>query len=372
MNKSETLYEILGISYSSTLEDIKKAYKKLALKHHPDRNLNDKESEDKFKKIAEAYSILSDSEKRKQYDTYGDLYMSNKMNLDDISPFGIFEKMFGQPNGQNQFTAMFQMTGNMEDDIKSFTHKMFQFKPLIINIPFTLEQCFNGDIVQQEIEVKKDNKNIIEIIRVNIPKGVRNKQRMVIKNKGHQNNGKRGNITIIFEEQPHPIYKRKGNHLFMDKKILLLEAINGLEFIIKPIFGGCLILENYDDDIIDGDTLHTIRKFGLPDLNQNDVIGNLYINYKIIFPKGLSKDRKQLLNQLLPQRTSLPSSTHTLIRKKLKSCNEKEIVYSQSNPRKSKGLFGSLFNGILNQSFPSGLDSDFNIDDLPINSCVQQ
>ena len=93
MEQKESLYSILGIQSDATENEIKKSYRKLAFKYHPDRN-PDEESTEKFKKIAHSYSILSDPEKRKNYDQFGDSFLNNSTNFEDISPFKIFNNIF--------------------------------------------------------------------------------------------------------------------------------------------------------------------------------------------------------------------------------------------------------------------------------------
>jgi DnaJ family protein B protein 4 len=381
MSKKQNLYDILEISRDSDSDSIKKNYRKLALKYHPDRN-KDPKSENHFKNISEAYSILSDPSKRRNYDLLGDSFFESSIQ-NDISPFKIFDQMFSG----NSFMSenVFTMTGNIEDDIKNFTQSFINLKPLIIKIDFTLEQCFNGDKIKKNIEIKRKLydkiQTIEEILEIDIPKGVTNQYRKTLRGKGNEDkSGKKGNILIIYNELPHDKYKRKGINLVYEKKILLNEALNGLEFVLKPIFGGHIILESYNNDVIDGDTIHILKKFGLPDITENSKIGDLYINYKIIFPKNLSDERKKLLLKILPRRSPLPDSTKQLIRKKLNICNDKEITIFNEKPKtKFKSMLDDIMKNPMNSAFSFGFGMDiggnnplenFNIGE-ETSSCIQ-
>lgn len=390
MAKSENLYSTLGIQRQATETDIKKAYRQLAFKFHPDKN-PDQQDNEKFQKITNAYSVLSDPDKRRNYDMFGNI----DINIEEISPFKIFDEIFksnpGMGNPLFDFTNgfpgsslndslsgesnvgggfmgsnLFCMTGNIDTDLKSFAQKFINLRPIIKKVEFTLEECYSGCEKAIEIErsIMVNGKPIKQkdITYIKIPKGVKNKQRETLKGEGNEDtSGKKGDLILIFIEQKHPIYERVNNNLIMEKQILLSEALGGLEFICKTIFNSKLILETSPEEVLDGNTLHTLEGFGLPEVNSN-VYGHLFIKYKIIFPKNLDIERKKLLNKILPQRKPIPLKYSDLIRKKI-TVNKNTDLQFPHKPNKNQ-FMENIF-----QNMDTLLGGEF---DLPIPNCVQQ
>lgn len=364
MNITKKLYNILDISPNSDLNTIKKSYRKLAFKYHPDRN-NGKSTEKNFHQISEAYSVLSDPVKKKNYDQFGDEYLNSGVNFDDISPFKVFDNIFkNNPFFDNE--NMFCMTGNIEDDIKNFAKSFMNLRPLVVKVEFTLEQCYCGDTIEQEIDrnilINGRLKKKKEHIKIEIPKGVLDKERKIIKNRGnHDLNGKSGDLIIIFNELPHQVFERQGEHLRYEKKIILSEALYGVEFIFKTIYGANIVLKSKKDEIIDGNTYHSLEKFGLPMRHKEGEYGNLFIKYSIIFPEYLSSERKELLNKILPKRKPLPNYSEGLITKLLRKIDDKSVVMWEN--KKQPGL-----DSFLKNSLNGFVGSSLNIE---VPGCIQ-
>ena len=358
------LYKILEVTEGDNIDIIKKKYRQLAFKYHPDRNIG-KNTDSKFQDISQAYSILSDPIKKKSYDQFGDTYINKQVNFEDISPFKVFDNIFkNNPFFNNE--NMFCMTGNIEADIKNFTQSFMNLRPLIIIVEFTLEQCYSGDIIKKEID-----KNIVisgrltkkkEIIKIEIPKGILDKERKILKNKGNCDlNGNYGDLIILFKEIPHAQFERQNEHLKFEKKIILSEALSGVEFIFNTIYDAKIVLKSNTDEIIDGNTYHCLEKFGLPLRNNPNTYGNVYIKYSIIFPEYLSKERKKLLLQILPKRKPLPVISQTLVKKNLKKIDTNQITIWEKKETNLKSIF--------NHTLKSFIGIDTNIE---IPSCLQQ
>lgn len=225
-------YKILEIDKNASQDDIKKAYRKLARKMHPDLNPNDKEAHKKFQAINEANEVLSDPEKRKKYDQYGK----------DWQHADQFEQQ-RRSGGQQRYSGGQQFTGDDEGDFSSFFESLFggggrrssqaKFRGQDYNAELTLSLTDAMETKQQIITVNGKN------IRITIPAGIENGQ--VIKLKGYGapgvNGGPSGDLYITFSITPHPHFKRLGNDLYTTANIDLYTAVLGGEFILNTMNG---------------------------------------------------------------------------------------------------------------------------------------
>jgi DnaJ family protein A protein 2 len=251
---TQDLYSVLGITKEASQSDIKKAYKKLAFKHHPDKGGD----EEMFKKISHAYSILSDEAKRKQYDTFGTVDEQDGMNMQNFQD--IFESMFsGQGGGfetmfgGGPFGGMFQMASNRQSEKSPEKH---------INLKVSLEEVFTGKTIPYRLLTKKytsgmtcvncqgkgrlqqcvqiapgmmtqsisnctvckgsgktyDEKYAIrkeEIVEIPIPKGIPSGQRLAIRGKGDEYSGiERGDVIVTVEHKPHSTFQKSSRNPF--------------------------------------------------------------------------------------------------------------------------------------------------------------
>jgi curved DNA-binding protein len=285
-------YSILGISKNASEQDIKKAYRKLARKYHPDLNPNDKVAEQKFKEINEANEVLSNPENRKKYDAYGkdwehaEAYEKAKQqqhyqrgnqqqhsggfNESDFSDF--FESMFGgrasrQQGGQVKFRGQ-DFNAELQLDIKDVytTHK----RTLTVN-----------------------NKNI----RITIPAGIENGQ--VIKIKGHGgkgiNGGPNGDLYITFTITNNTSFKRDKNNLYTSIDLDLYKAILGGEATINTFDGKVKV--KVKPETQNGSQLKLKGK-GFPVYKKQGAFGDLYITYNIKTPTNLTNKEKELFTEL--------------------------------------------------------------------------
>jgi curved DNA-binding protein len=291
-------YKILGIDKNATEEEIKKAYRKLARKFHPDLNPNDKEAERKFKEINEANEVLSNAENRKKYDKYG----KDWKHADE------FEK--AKQHQQHQSNAQYQSSGNYSDnaDFSDFFESMFgggsgtrgnntKFKG----------QDFNTELQLELKDVYTTHKRIITIngknIQLTIPAGVENGQVLKLKEQGGEgvNGGPKGDLYIKFAIENHSKFKLDKNDLYSTVGLDLYTAILGGE-IIADTFDGKVKLKISPET--QNGTKVKLKGKGFPKYKQDGVFGDLYLMYEIKIPTHLSEKEKELFTELSKLRNS--------------------------------------------------------------------
>lgn len=284
-------YKILGIDKSATEDDIKKAYRKLARKLHPDLNPNDKEAHHKFQQVNEANEVLSDPEKRKKYDTYGK----------DWQHADQFEQQ-KKSRAQSQNTGGQQFYGNADGgDFSSFFDSMFggpgqssrqtKFRGQDYNAELKLNLTDGLLTHQQTLTVNGKN------IRITIPAGIENGQ--VIKLKGYGaagvNGGPSGDLYITFVIAPHPTFKRLGNDIYTTVKIDLYTALLGGETTIDTLTGKVKLTVKPETQ---SGTKIRLRGKGFPVYKKEGETGDLYVTYEVELPTNLTEEQKKLFTEL--------------------------------------------------------------------------
>ena len=315
MNNEENLYKILNINEKSTNEEIKKAYRKLSLLYHPDRQNGDSE---RFKKINDAYTTLSDQELRKKYD-----YELKNPNFPFFSsggsPDDIFADIFVNhfmnsgmfPGLQPEF---FNIHGNQNNPNVKIYHNgvplnfggsggMFLEKPstIIKNVTITMDQVLIGSVIPIDIErwiIENGNKIFEkEIMYIDIPKGIDNGEIIVFKNKGNViNENNKGDIKVVVNVNNDTDFIREGIDLIYKKSITLKECLCGFSFELKYINGKIYTLNNESGNIIVPDYRKVISKLGLSRDNHQ---GNLIIVFNVEFPKTLSIETINKLKEIM-------------------------------------------------------------------------
>jgi len=314
-------YEILGVSENADDSEIKKAYMKLSLKYHPDRNPeNVEEATKKFQEINSAYEEIKDEQSRAKYNhklKYGDnaVFEGNEMN--DINQF--FNMMFGGRGGGfpgfpgmgGGFPGMGGM-GGMPGNIHVFhmggpgmnPEFIFQQKPqpILKTIDITLEHAYFGGSYTIDLErnIIKNGMHITEIetIHVDIPKGISNKEVIVLSNRGHMiNENNIGDLKISVNILPHNIFKREGNDLVFLKKLSLKDSLCGFLLEIKHFNGKILNMNN----IVNPTIIKPGYKKIVPNMGMitNQQTGNLIIDFEIEFPDKLDSDKIESLKNIL-------------------------------------------------------------------------
>lgn len=298
----EDPYNTLGVSGNATPEEIKKAYRKLSLLHHPDRNGN----EETFKKINTAYETLSDPHKRNEYD------MSRQFQEMDLNQ--IFGSIFGMGGGP--FTGVHIGGGGgpihirhmrhghsqgppsgffFENDIHTHHQQPFPFeKPtaIIKNITLNMEQVCNGSNIPIEIErwiVENGQKTFEkETVYLKTPKGIDDNEIIILREKGNIiHNNVKGDVKIIVNVLNDTPFKRQGLDLIYEKNISLREALLGFSFDLNYINGKTYTIHNKPNNIITPGYKKTIPNMGIT--RENDT-GNIIIVFNVIFPKFLSEE----------------------------------------------------------------------------------
>ena len=282
-------YKILGVEKTATEEDIKKAYRKLARKLHPDLNPTDKDAHKKFQQVNEANEVLSDADKRKKYDQYGkdwqhaDQFEQQRQNQRHSS-FGGGQQFGG--DGDNDFSNFFEsMFGG------SGRSRQTKFKGQDYNAELKLNLTDVLETHQQTLTVNGKN------IRITISAGIENGQ--VIKLKGHGaagvNGGPAGDLFITFSILNHPHFKRSGNDLFTTVPIDLYTAMLGGETTIDTLKGKVKLKVNPETQY---GTKIRLKGKGFPVYKKEGEAGDLYVTYEIKLPTKLTEEQKTLFTAL--------------------------------------------------------------------------
>jgi curved DNA-binding protein len=217
-------YEILGISKNASDDEMKKAYRKLAMKYHPDRNPNKKDAEERFKEINEAYAVLSDKEKRKQYDTFGAEGFHQRFTQEDIfRGFDFDEILSGLFGGRGKREFRFGRGGFEFGDLfggrgahQDMGRMPQRGEDILYELPITLEEAALGG--EKRVSFQKESGGVEEI-RVKIPKGITPGKKLRVAGKGAagKNGAPAGDLYLQVSVMEHPVYQREGNDLTRER-----------------------------------------------------------------------------------------------------------------------------------------------------------
>ncbi|WP_417941921.1 DnaJ C-terminal domain-containing protein [Flavobacterium sp. RS13.1] len=291
-------YKTLGITKSATEADIKKAYRKLARKYHPDLNPNDKEAEKKFKEINEANEVLSDPENRKKYDKYG----KDWQHADEFEKAGYNPKQQQYSTNQQNSRDFSGFGGDFsESDFSDFFNSMYGSGQSGRNKVKYRGQDFNAELQLDLAAVYTTHKQNLTVngknIRITIPAGVENGQ--IIKIPGHgglgANGGPNGDLYITFLIENNADFKREGNNLYADVDLDLYTAILGGEINVKTFDGKVKIKVPAETQT---GTKVKLKGKGFPVYKKENEFGDLFITYKLKIPTQLSEKEKELFQEL--------------------------------------------------------------------------
>ncbi|RDC57530.1 J domain-containing protein [Pedobacter chinensis] len=290
-------YKILDLKKDASTEDIKKAYRKLARKHHPDLNPNNEEANKKFQQINEANEVLSDPEKRKKYDKYGkDWQHADQLDAQEQQRRQ-YQSQGGGGFGGGNYSGNFG-----SDDFSDFFSSMFGGGGGRSgrNSPFK-GQDYNADLQLNLLDAYTTHKQTLTVngkqVRITIPAGVENAQKIKLPGYGEPgvNNGPPGDLYIKFNITDHPRFKRKGNDIYIHEEIDLYTAILGGEKIVETLNGKVKL------KIPEGtqpDTTLRLKGKGFPIYKKENQFGDLYIKWQVKLPTNLNAEQKELFEKL--------------------------------------------------------------------------
>jgi curved DNA-binding protein len=321
MAAAKDYYKILGVAKNATPDEIKKQYRKLAMETHPDRNKDDKGAEEKFKAINEAYAVLSDPQKRKQYDTFGSAGFHQRYSQEDIfqgfdigdilKDFGfttddVFGSMFGRgkrggrktgrrqrsPFGSGQgfdFQDIFGMSGGQgfggQEPVRG--------ADLRAAITITLEEAARG--AKKSVTLSAGGKK--QTLNVKIPAGVSDGKRLRLTGKGEPgpSGAPPGNLYLTVRVQPHPVFRREDNHLYLEKEIKFSEALLGTSIEVPT-----LLEETRKVRVPPGTQPGSkirLRGMGMPAMG-GGTPGDAFVTLRIAVPKKLNERQRKLAEEL--------------------------------------------------------------------------
>lgn len=336
-------YNILKVNRNATDDDLKKSYRRMAMKWHPDKNpTNKQEAEAKFKQISEAYDVLSDPQKRAIYDQYGEEglkgmpppgsqsaasssngsrgpsnFQFNPRDAEDIfaelfgnnSPFG-FETMSRAKSTRFQTDGggTFSRFGGVKNGYQSYTEGASTSHarkppPVETKLPCSLEELYTGSTKKMKISrnAMQANGRLVpesEILTIDIKPGWKKGTKITFPEKGNEaSNQLPADLIFVIDEKPHEIYERDGNDLIVHHKISLVDALSGSTLNFKTLDGRDLAV-SLTDVVTPGYDL-VVAKEGMPIAKEPGAKGNLIIKFDVKFPTRLSGEQRVGIRRIL-------------------------------------------------------------------------
>jgi DnaJ-class molecular chaperone len=290
-------YKILEIPENATQDDIKRAYRKMSLLHHPDKNKNSSESVSKFHKINEAYETLGDAEKRRIYDLNNKNPLLKMMsgNMQESPIDELFTNIFGglgsMGMGMNGPSFIKVFHNGQPVNIQGFSQFLQKPSPIIKTINISIDKILTGTTIPVDIErwlIENENKIFEhETLYVNVPKGVDEGEIIILRDKGNIVNEQcKGDVKIFIKIDNPTEFKRSGLDLILEKTISIKEALCGFTFELKYITGKIYTITNNSGNIISHGYQKIIPNMGFSRDGHN---GNLIILFNVKFPEKLDE-----------------------------------------------------------------------------------
>ncbi|XP_077212046.1 uncharacterized protein LOC143858399 [Tasmannia lanceolata] len=335
-------YNILKVNRNASDDDLKKSYRRLAMKWHPDKNPNNKkEAEAKFKQISEAYEVLSDPQKRAVYDQYGEEGLKgvpppgsgsnfsngnssgqndfhfNPRNAEDIfaeffgsSPFGFGSMGHGRSMRFQPDSGIFGGFGGPENVFRSYTEGMgagggVSRKPAPVEskLACSLEELYTGSTRKMKISrnVVDANGRLMpetEILTIDVKPGWKKGTKITFPDKGNEQvNQLPADLVFVIDEKPHDIYKRDGSDLIVNQKVSLAEALAGTAVNLTTLDGRNLTIPV--NDIISPGYEIVIAEEGMPIVKEPGKKGNLRVKFDVKFPARLTSEQRSGIKRIL-------------------------------------------------------------------------
>ncbi|KAG7498616.1 dnaJ-like subfamily B member 5-like [Solea senegalensis] len=326
-------YKVLGVAPESNEDEIKKAYRKMALKFHPDKN-SDADAEDKFKEIAEAYEILTDPKKRSIYDQFGEEGLKNGMSL--AGQGSVFRNSFhGDSNqsfsssfhGSDHFDIYFGSDFDSEDDLfnpfRRFTYshvggsagsegglrrgeRRLQGEAAVHDLLVTLEDVMHGCTKQVKIarsRLTSDGRSVRsedKVLNVVVKKGWKAGTKITFPREGDETpNSTPADITFVLRDEKHPQYKRQGSNIVFTAKITLKEALCGCTVNVPTLDKRMMPLPC--SDVIKPGAVRRLRGEGLPLPKSPSQRGDLVVEFQVLFPDRIPPQSREIIKHSLGQ-----------------------------------------------------------------------
>ena len=306
-------YEVLGVPENASDEDIKKTYRKLSLKYHPDRN-HDPDAKQKFQEFSQAYEVLSDQEAKQRHDHELKFGAGGGMGMGGMGMGGmppgmdefmdmnnIFNMMFnggiGRMNSMPGMHGMHGMPGGIRifhNGQQVFANMMGKPEPIVKQIQITLEQSYHGCNIPVEIErtcIENNNMRSIEkeTIYVNLLAGIDDNEQLVIPDKGNRHNDMVGEVKLVVKVVNETSFIRNGLDLVFRKTLSLKESLCGFSFEMTHLNGKKLCINNMNNPtVIKPNFTKVIQSMGM---NRENSVGNMIIQFDVVFPDALSGEQ---------------------------------------------------------------------------------
>jgi curved DNA-binding protein len=307
-------YKILGVDRKAKEEEIKRAYRKLALQFHPDRNPDNKQAEEKFKEINEAYQVLSDPQKRARYDQLGESYAHWQQRGGTPGGFNWEDWFASSPGGGNVRVEV----GNLDDlfgggglgDFSEFFRRIFggmggapsyepgfrgrarsapQYAPSAVQheVEVSLAEAFRGTTRRIEVDGRR--------LEVKIPRGARTGTKVRVPDAIATPDGKKTDLYLVIKVADDPAFERKGNDLYTDIPVDLFKAVLGGEVNIRTLMGNVML--TIPAGTQPGQTIRLAGQ-GMPQIKNPEQRGDLFVRVKVKIPRNLSPEQRELFEKL--------------------------------------------------------------------------
>ncbi len=295
-------YKTLGVPRDASAEDIKSAYRKLAMQYHPDRNPGDKQAEEHFKEINEAYQVLSDPQKRQRYDQLGDSYSQWQQNG---APEGGFDwsrwttqqpggqavdldDLFGEGGFSDFFSSIFGgMGGGMGQGTRGRTSRRAATPTYQQQTTISLREAYSGTTRVLQVGDRR--------VEVKIPAGAQTGTRIRVPAAAAKGTGgNAADIMLVIDVAEDPIFEREGNDLHTQVQVDMFKAVLGGETEVKTMTGNVLLKIPPGTQ---ADQVFRVTGRGMPLLKSNGAVGDLYIRVKVQIPRQLSDRQKSLIEE---------------------------------------------------------------------------